>query len=244
MISFLNSCEKLCFNKQGCIETKIRANDLSYGRGFSFLSIWAEKEGNEVYTVICKFEDTVFISASEKTNYPQLKEFLQTVGFSSVQASPRVISRLGFSSFKTFSCLSLEKTSQKTVSPTCDSSLSFIKSAYDVLYSAPEKNLQPVDFEGFYVDISHRIRHGTAYIEAYKESSVALISHIDGCSAVISGVMTLKEKRGLGYGSELLKKIAQKFSSKKLFVITDEATENFYKINGFKKTEEIGIYRR
>lgn len=240
MISLLEKSKEIIYpKKEGYIEAKIRAVYLSYGNKYPFLSFWQGKNSGKITSIICKFEDNVFLSASNNANYDELKEFLSVIGFSSLQAEEKVLKNLKYLHFKKYSVLKNENNAAPIITDDIIENPP-LKEVYSILFKEKNNNITPIPFEGWYVDISHRIRHGTAKT-VICNNSAAVISHITENSALLGGIATLSVSRNNGYASRLINYLKNEYKGKNLFAATDENTENFYIKNGFKIVEKIGI---
>ncbi len=240
MICLLDSSEALIFPKghNEFIVTKILANDISYGRNFGFLNFWYQKIGEDVTATLCKFEETIFLTASASADFTELKEFISVIGFKNLQTEKNTLTSLGLKG-QDFICLAKEGSGQKSVP---DKNIN-INLAYNILFADQEESIAKIDFEGFYVDFSHRLRHGTASCEVLDDSATATASHITKNTAIISGVAVKKEKRRSGVGSLVLKNLLKKLGCCKVYVACNEQTANFYIKNGFKPETYISEYR-
>lgn len=86
------------------------------------------------------------------------------------------------------------------------------REVYPLLASCFENGLPP--FDSWYVDVSHRIRHGCCRIYGFRHDgkpvSCAMTTSECCSAAVIGGVATLQEARGRGYASSIVLTLAEK----------------------------------
>ena len=240
MITLLNNVPDFSGKALGFIETKILSNFIAYGTDYPFLCFWQGKNDKKTTSILCKFEDTIFISANDNANFDELREFLEVIGFSSLQAEESVLKSLGFANFDEYICLSCDKAFASKYKP---SSLN-LEALYDVLFKGKDKNLAPPEFEGWYADLSHRIRHGTAVAVMEKELGGAIASHITPCSAVISGVKVANYSQGKGVGKTLIYNLLSLLSGKTVYTATDCKTADFYIKCGFNPIGKIGVFKK
>lgn len=231
--SVLNTCQ---FNDR-FTATKIEAGFLSYGCKYPFFTIWEQKLENCLTAILCKYENTFFIVANEKATIEEIKEFIFAVGFTSLQADPKLIKKLQLPSFKEYVVLCKRGSKEMSTLP-----LPPIQKIYEILYSKESSDIKHFDYPLFYADLSHRFRHKTASAVIFNDASVALASHITNDSAVISGVATLDSKRFMGYGSKVLDLIGKSLGNRAIFVASTPETSLFYIKNGFKEFSNIAIY--
>ena len=161
--------------------TKIKANLLSYGTDCGFLDLWYQAFERSITAIICKFEQSVILVADSTADFDEIKKFLDVIGFKNIQAEPFILKNLGFE-FTEYQVVfkRAEKGGNLPEIPN-------IKAVYETLYSEENPHIAKSDFEGFYVDLSHRIRHNTA-AAVLREKAVCVASHITDTTAVISGV--------------------------------------------------------
>lgn len=95
-----------------------------------------------------------------------------------------------------------------------------------------------VDFEPFYLDMSHRIRHGTALaLGEYRAGELAGCAVVpaiaDGC-AVLSALAVREDCRGEGVGSGLIRKAERALPGKRLYIFRESGkNRRFYERSGF-----------
>lgn len=112
------------------------------------------------------------------------------------------------------------------------------KILYEVISSCKSESFPVPDFEPFYLDISHRLRHNTAKAVLLFENGVpaacAVAAAVCKESALITAVAVKPEFRRKGLGKKAVETLCGKLSSKKIFLFRSE-TENreFYEKLGF-----------
>ncbi|MBU5462912.1 GNAT family N-acetyltransferase [Lachnoclostridium sp. MSJ-17] len=117
-----------------------------------------------------------------------------------------------------------------------------LRSAYDLIFSCSGEGFQPPAFEDFYVDMNHRIRHGTARIRGVKHegrlAAVAMTVAESDDGAVLGAVACAKEYRRLGYASTVVKSITNSLVSEGKSVFLHRAkNENISFYSGLGFTE-------
>ena len=103
---------------------------------------------------------------------------------------------------------------------------------YDIL-----KDGFTLDFESWYTDTCHNVRHGISAVYTLEEKAAAQeMFSIDGIS-LISLVAVKKEHRGKNYGGRLIKALSHKLSQKnRVYVICEKELMPFYISCGYKNT--------
>ena len=103
------------------------------------------------------------------------------------------------------------------------------------------------DFKSWYVDISHRVRHGTAkaYTLCINDEIIAsgILSSIIEGNAVLTAVRCEPEFRNMGYGSALVSAICNDVKGAVHIMRDDGMNEGFYSRLGFKESGRWRIYR-
>lgn len=101
-------------------------------------------------------------------------------------------------------------------------------------------SFQGLQYDLWYADMSHRIRHEVSRAFTYKSASCANIEFCLNGKAYISSVATLPAARGHGGASGLLKHIAAMLSRYKIegYLWCYEELADFYTKLGFKLTDD------
>lgn len=99
-------------------------------------------------------------------------------------------------------------------------------------------------FEGWYTDMSHRVRHGISEVFTYKNGTCASIDFRGGENAYISGVATVPAMRGQGNAGNMLKFISGKLKKACLqgYLWADEKSAGFYERLSFPKADEDEMF--
>ncbi len=125
-----------------------------------------------------------------------------------------------------------------------------IKKFYNLILSCADENFTPPCFDDFYVDINHKLRHKTMRIIGISDNgklaaAAMTAAESDNC-AVIGAVACCPEFRNRGYGSAVVKYIANSLISENKTVYlhrAENANEAFYKKLGFVQTGKWKEYR-
>lgn len=219
----------------GFLMTKIKANLLAYGNDFSFLNIWIQQNSNCATALLCKFEESFIIVASVDADFEEIKEFITVIGFKNLQAEPFIMECLGLK-YKEYQVVFKNTKKGGTLPP-----MPNIKNVYDLLFKEENPTIKKSNFDGFYVDLSHRIRHNTA-AAILKDSAVLVISHITDTAAVISGVAVNSNRRKKGLGTALLSELLKTMDGRKVFAAAEKSVVPFYIKNGFELCGKTAIY--
>lgn len=217
---------------------KILANYLSYGNKFAFCNFWVQFENNIPTALICKFEETILISAEQNADANELKQFCYTIGFNTIHADLELLKKMDLSDIIEYQLLFLKGSGTVLNSSFIMPSL---QKVYDIIYSECNKNIYKNQWEGWYADLSHRIRHGTA-AALCNENAACIASHITADSAIISGIAVLPEKRKMHYGSKIINDMLSLLKGRNIFVAADITVSPFYEKHNFVPIGTVGIY--
>ncbi len=100
-------------------------------------------------------------------------------------------------------------------------------------------------FDQWYVDISHRIRHGVSGLYLWNSTTVTKCFDIDGF-VFVSGIATAERNRGKGCARRVLRCLAEKFEKerKNLYLFALEHRRTFYESIGFVPVGGDILYER
>ncbi len=211
----------------------------AYGFSYPFVRFFRQMADDGSVTAIFHVLDGIVnISVTAEADFEELSDFLKFIGFSSLFCSELLELDAEYEQG------SIMKTSKKIELP-CD---------YRVIDEYPHLfdlfnfiDYENTDFEAWYVDISHRIRHGAA--KAYTINiddeiiSSAIFSSIYNDDAIISAVQTKPEYRGMGYASSLVSAMCCDIKGTAYLLREQGKNESFYKRLGFENCGKWRMYK-
>ena len=227
MIKRINSPEELCdLPKSGIEAQKIRALLYGYGTNYDFCRFFTAKN-----LIMARFyDDFILCTYGEigEIDFEELCGFLNFSGFSRLFCSentgeilseklPRSYLRLNLMRFSGDFVQSAEKIEQ----PSLDEAYKVLKTSFKL------------EFEPWYLDMSHRIRHGISRIYGICGSVLAVQHNLFG-EALLSQIATIPEKRGNGNASRLISAVCRELCESKVFVLCEDSLLTFYAKNGFE----------
>lgn len=220
--------ELLMLPKSGIEAQKIRALMKAYGTNYDFCSFYKSDEFilarfyDEV--VICKYVASDNIKLDELS---EISEFLTFSGFSKIFCSDDVGEILKYELSLNCKKLNVMKFFGEAPEVRGNYTELSLTEAYDIL-----KTSFDINFEPWYLDMSHRIRHGISKLYG-NDSSVLAVQH-DLCrEALLSQIATIPEKRGQGNASELILSVCKTLYKSNVFLLCEDKNLSFYKKLGF-----------
>lgn len=228
--------ELYSFNITDIFSIRIKSLLCAYGTQYDFASFYYQKDDNGNITAIMSSLDGDYtLSHSKGFDNTELAAFLKSVGYASVLSDDFFELERPY----TQGDIMISKTKKE------------IHLSYAELDNYPRlmdifnlEDYDKKDFEYWYVDASHRIRHNCARAAALKVNgeivSSAMFSSIYEDNAVLTAVNTLPEYRRLGYGSALVSEMICDIKGDVYLMREEGKNEAFYKRLGFVNT---GIWR-
>lgn len=212
-----------------------------------FSGFWIQyNESNHVTSIICKFYATLIICAESNADFEELKSFIKNIGAECVLCGKNVACYFN-DKFRDYGYI-MKYSSSIIRYPElgCElKSITEIKPIYDFLNSEPDSGFSNVDFESFYVDVSHRIRHNGSRIKGIYEYeklvSCAFTTYETSNCAIIGAVLVKSEYRNMGYGSKTVQKFIEILlrENKQVYIFREKnKNEQFYKKIGFKNYDK------
>lgn len=233
-----NYCDIFDFCADDLYSVRIKSLLLAYGTKYDFASFYCQYINNELTAVISKLDGDFTISANEYADVNEIEEFLTIIGFSTILCDGSLSFNLKFS---------------EGIVMRCDKKPE-IFNRYAVINEYPRlmdlfnfADYDKADFESWYVDISHRIRHNCAkaYTLCINDEiiSSAVYSAIYNNDAVLSAVKTEPEFRRMGYASTLVSHMLCDIKGTVFLMRDKDRNEEFYNKLGFENTGKWRLYK-
>lgn len=211
---------------------KIWGEVSAYGLRQDFLPVWVQTRGEKVTAVLSRIGDTVTLEAEENADFHELGVFCRMMG------------RYLFVRSELAGAFHKKALDEGAVLCHPGGGLDFsgenppLSEVYRVLSACREEFPHLPPFEDWYVDMSHRIRHGAARAFLSKEqTSCALLTVCTAEGAILSGAATVPACRGRGGASRLMKRICE--SGETIFLFCERKLLPFYLPLGFR---EVGAW--
>ena len=209
---------------------KIKALALSYGFNYPFCRFFVQdvKEGSGA--IADYYGEGVLFASPDYSGGEELVPFLKASGMKSVIMSANTFEKAGLTSASKKSLIMAycgEREWEKPVGLRAD--LPYEK-VFDIL-----KDGFSLDFDSWYPDVCHFVRHGISKVYAIEGKATATVMFsLDGVS-LISYVASAKAQRGKGYASALVSYVAAEEQKRGFtpYVICKKELSGFYEKAGF-----------
>ncbi len=197
--------------------------------------MWLQQEDGLAVGAIAKNGGRLYVySSGEDTD--ELREFINTVGFSEILTEKATAKRLGLKAVKEYNVL-LKKSVKSADFDPLKIGLSPL---YRGLMLGEDEDISLPSFEDFAADISHRLRHRAA-IAALNENSAALGFKCEK-GIIVNGISVKRELRGRGFGSRILGELLS-YCDGDVLAAADIKNTEFYIKNGFEIIDKAVIAR-
>lgn len=211
----------------------------AYGCSYPFVRFYRQKNDfDEITAVLSVLDRDITVSFCENAEKEEICEFLSVIGYSTVLCDEKL--ELG-SPFESGAVMKSNKTIELSMP---DVEIDEYPPLFD-LYNFIDYGLN--NFEAWYVDINHRIRHGCAKAVTLNIDeeiiSSAIFSSIYKNNAVLSGVQTNPEYRKNGCASLLVSNMCADFGGTVYLMRESGRNESFYKKLGFINTGKWRMYK-
>lgn len=222
----LRLCEKTAF---GC---KIASLAGAYGFDKSFACFWLDDSSDVVF---CQ-SDGLMILSGTVMDPSEIREFLRAVGSQAVICAVRNAEALGLPVSDSGDVLK-KRAEPGEVLPEASGEVNIRE-----IYSLLEGEGMVEEFEPFYLDLSHKLRHGAALALTEKRegglAGCAVVSSISEGSAILSALAVEERFRRRGIGSKLVHQVEKSLPGKTVYVFREkEKNREFYKSLGYGKTD-------
>lgn len=215
----------------GC---RLHAVREAYGLSGPFAQFWGQ-EGNG--SVLGKLDDAL-VFEDIRPECSEWKEFIRMLDAKTMLCSERAAKELG----KTPSARGeiMFRDNPETANLPNGAVLNpGVREIYALLCVCRTESFVPPEFEPFYMDLSYRIRHGTAVTVGIPDgdalSACAVCAAKTARSAVVSAVAAVPEKRRQGCARAAVEALVSQLSNRRIYIFRrDGENEEFYRALGFQ----------
>ena len=225
----------------------------AYGANMRFADFWCQyDEKNIAVSAVCRIDNQVTLYTTENSDIEEIADFISFLKPFSILCDNKVA--LKSDSYVKQTGMVLKYNSDSVINQS-EQSIKVvrtpdIKKIYTLLTSTEFENFTNVDFESFYLDLSHKIRHSCARAYAVFDGdniiSCAVVPFETRDCAIISAVATDKSYRNKGIASSLLKSVISdlQLESKSIYIYREiDKNIDFYKGLNFSEKSVWSEYK-
>ena len=223
MIKRVFSGEELRFLPLNGVEAqKIRSLYAAYGTGYEFCRFFCQ--GN---SFLAALDGDIVLHDGENADYEELADFLTACGFRSLFCSENAeffLRKHIKTEFCAVNLMRFEGTPlmEKLVCyPMLEEVYFVLKTGFDI------------EFEPWYLDISHRIRHGISRCYMLEGCCALAVQYNTNGEALLSQVAVLPERRGEGLGTRFVRAVCGELAPSEVYVLCEDGLKGFYEKAGF-----------
>ncbi len=232
MINQIFSAEEItALPEKGIAAQKIRALYNAYDTSYDFCRFY--RQGS---SFISALDSSFVLCSSVDVDIDEISDFFRMSGFSDIFCTELVGTALAKELGASLGIINLlrysnaEEISENiNLSPTLQDVYSIIKDGFDI------------EFEPWYLDMSHRTRHGVTRCCTLDNKAALVIQHDINSEALISQVACRTSNRGGGAASRLVKATAAMLAPSEVFVLCEDRLLPFYTKCGFLPVGKYAI---
>lgn len=242
MINIANDIESLLrFRNMDVFSVQVFSLAKAYEMKYGFVDFWVQMRDEQITAIISRFYGNLTLSFSKNADLNEIEEFLSLLGFETLLCSDGFEMELNFQTGFVMKNTNTQKINKKIA-------FNVLPIPINDVFDLNKEQLLRANFDDFYTDMNHKIRHGVAGFFGIKVNDDFV--SCAGCSAnfeeniIISFVATSEEHRRKGLASAIIKHILQG-CEKNCFLLTEKnRNESFYRKLGFKNIGKWRIYTR
>ncbi|WP_050697119.1 GNAT family N-acetyltransferase [Anaeromassilibacillus senegalensis] len=231
MIQQIKALAELEPFRRSAFACRIRATAEAYGLDYPFARFWVQGE----HAALCLLDDVLVLDARPGADWEELASFVRMAGARTVLCAEEAAQKMLLPAFLAGEIMVLDTTDAPE--PACEWNPS-LRDVHALLCDCESASFVPPEFEPFYLDLSHRIRHGTARTVGFHQNgqlaACAICSACTEEAAVLSAVAVHPEFRRQGLGARAVRSLAASLHKQKTYIFrADGENEAFYRALGF-----------
>lgn len=224
---------------------KINAYMKAYGGECNFCFFYVER-GSLAAGNIMLLNDTAVVSAGF-ADKAELEEFLMMYSPSTVECPRSVSNKIRMNGYEPQErCLFRINVPMRDAEAEKTDDFKGDNVSLQEMFMILNQSFSGLSYDGWYADMSHRVRHGISRVYTYKDCSCACLDFTSGKNAFISSVAVSPAERGKGTGRELMAQLERELKHNGLqgFVWADKTGEGFYRKLRYTPADEDIIFIR
>ncbi len=233
MLMLCESLNQLDFLPDDPYAARVSALAKTYGFGHNFVLFWVQYIDGESVAAVSRIDGNMSICCTEKADFDELKEFVKTVGFSSLSCRKEVLESIGLIASKSSYIVKY-----KGASAPADPCVLWDYGKKEVFDLLCECGFEMGDYGSFLSDYCSKLNKGAAKLAVCAETELnacASALFIGEKSVLLGAVATRESARGKGYASKLVKALADSFEDKTVYLFCrNDSLLVFYEKIGFE----------
>jgi len=226
----LDELSPFCKTVFGC---RIQSTATAYGLDEPFAQFWTQGET----AALCKLDDVITLDVSDSADFEELKDFIRMTGAKQLLCGTGSAERLGLPVAFKGEIMVYHNRIKPDPQEVFEWNPS-LREIYALLCECATDTFVPPEFEPFYMDLSHRIRHNAAAAVGIRKAetlvSCAICVAQTADQAIISAVATRPELQGKGLGRAALSALFSQLKQENIYIFrAHNENERFYRDFGF-----------
>lgn len=214
---------------------KIRAYLNAYGTKYDFCRLFGSERGGYILV----YNGTM--TADGDFDESELNGFINMLSPVTIEMSRGAALHIGNEYKRINKTLFKAVSGENNIDVSCVNQNTLLDNIFPIL----KEGFGITEYEAWYVDISHRIRHGVSDIYLYKSTTVTKVFDIDGF-VFLSHIATAKSGRGQGTAGNFLHWLCGEFEKqgKSVFLYAKDERRTFYEQLGFIEADKEVFYEK
>jgi N-acetylglutamate synthase-like GNAT family acetyltransferase len=219
-----------CKTVFGC---RIQSTAAAYGLDKPFAQFWTQGEK----AALCKLDDVVTLDAVEGANFEEIVDFIRMTGARRVLCSSDAARKIKLPVMARGEIMVYHNENRPDAQTVFEQNPS-LREIHALLCMCATDTFLPPEFEPFYMDLSHRIRHGAATAVGIRQgqtmASCAICVAQTADQAIVSAVAAKPELQRKGFGRAALAALISQLKQEQIYILrAQDENEGFYRSFGF-----------
>ena len=207
----------------------------AYGIDGHVCQFWLQNED----TLLCRMDDSMVLCAGPNVDWEELEGFLPLTGARVLLCREEEAKRLGLPVLIS-GWVMLRQGGEDTAASFCEVEENpSLRELHALLTECETDTFHAPEFEAFYLDVSHRTRHGEAVSVGLRRGgklvAAAFCTAKSNALAILSGVAVLPQLQGQGLGATVVRALQNRLCQPKQCVYRAQGEhKSFYEMLGFR----------
>ena len=226
MIKLVNAAELLALDwPNDAAAVRLCSTVAAYGDDNSVLLCWLQYLGDNVTSAICSLQGDVMVHCCDGADLDEIRRFLSVIGLRSLYSGVRLYD---------------QQSEHPVYARDITGGDSFELPNFSAAYNCLKQHFALPEFECWYVDMSHRCRHGCSVCIADADGAAG--AHYYGGAALLCGIAAAAQ--GSGGGRRLLGRLRDALPvqvGRLMAAVRPAGPHGFYLNCGFERVGQVYI---